>query len=77
MFGGMGVAFCLCLLFSLWSGAIYFTRGPVTYRSSEPFQFYTWIFLYALLATLFTAAGIYLFLHPEFSLAATTHGADD
>ncbi len=77
IFGGMGIFFALWMLFSLWSGAIYSRRGIAACRDTEPFQFYVWIFFYALLATVFIGVGVYLFLHPEFSLAPTRHMSDD
>lgn len=75
--GGTGLAAVLWMLLSLWTGAIYSKRGPATHRDTEPVQFYAWIFFYALLATIFIATGVYFFLHPEFSLAPTTHLSDD
>jgi len=72
MFGGMGLGSILWMIFCLWRGAIYSRGGGVTYRDRDPFQFYMWIFFYALLATLFIGAGVLFFLHPHFSLVPTT-----
>jgi hypothetical protein len=77
VFGGMGLASILWMLFSLWSGAIYSGRGAVFYRETERFQFYVWIFFYTLLSTLFVGAGIFFFLHPQFSLFPQAHVSDD
>jgi hypothetical protein len=77
VFGGMGLACILWMLFSLWSGAIYSRRGAVIYRENERFQFYVWIFFYTLLATLFVGAGVFFFLHPQFSLFPQEHVSDD
>jgi hypothetical protein len=77
IFGGMGLASILWMLFSLWSGAIYSRRGAVIYRDTERFQFYVWICFYALLATLFVGVGVFFFLHPQFSLVPTAQVSDD
>jgi hypothetical protein len=76
-FGGMGLVSALWMLFSLWKGAIYSRRGPVIYRETYPFQFYVWIFFYALLATLFIGAGILFFVNPQFSLVPTAQDIND
>jgi hypothetical protein len=77
IFGCGGLFFVLWMSLSLWRGEIWARGKTVIYRSSDPFQFYVWIFFYALLATLFIGAGIFVFLHPHFSLSLTADGADD
>jgi hypothetical protein len=77
IFGGMGLASILWMLFSLWSGGIYTRRGDAIYRDSEPFQFYVWIFFYALLATLFLGVAVFFFLHPQFGLVPKAPASDD
>jgi hypothetical protein len=73
IFGGMGLASLLCLIFNL-------LMGPVTsgrYRESGRFQFYLRIIFYALLAVLFIGTGIFFFLHPEFNPTPATHVSDE
>ena len=73
----MGLVCVLWMSLSLWRGEIWGRRGVAAYRDSEPFQFYVWIFFYALVATLFIGAGIFFFLHPEFSLSPTARALDE
>ncbi|EEF57966.1 hypothetical protein [Pedosphaera parvula] len=68
VFGCMGLFFTLWMLLSLWRGEISVRGRTIIYRSSDPFEFYTWIFYYVVLATLFIGAGIFFWLHPHFSL---------
>jgi hypothetical protein len=76
MYGCGGLFFLLWMSVSLSRGEIQMRR-TVIYRSSDPFQFYALIFFYALLATIFIGAGIFVFLHPHFSLFPAADGADD
>jgi hypothetical protein len=77
IFGCMGLASIVWMLLSLWRGEIWSRRGVVISRINNPFQFYVWIFYYALLAALFTGAGVFFFLHPQFSLVPTAQESDD
>lgn len=76
VYGAMGLAPALLMLFNLATGTIY-SRRSATYRETDPFQFYLGIFFYALLATIFIGTGIFFFLHPHFSLVASPHVTDD
>jgi hypothetical protein len=66
-FGCIGVMLVLWTLSCLWLGEIR-SRHSVIYRSTDPFQFYAWIFGYTVIATLFIGAGILFWLHPQFNL---------
>jgi hypothetical protein len=77
-FACMGIFFILWMLMSLWRGEISIRGRAVIYRSTDPFQFYTWIFYYAVLATIFIGAGIFFWLHPGLSFVhPTPPGLDD
>ncbi len=76
-FGGMGLLAALWMVLSLLSGEVRSRGGGVTYRDKDPFQFYVWIFFYALLTTLFIGAGVFFLLHPHFSLAPPPQVSDD
>lgn len=66
-FGCIGLILVLWTIACLWLGEVRYRRG-VIYRSTEPFQFYAWVFGYAVIGMLFIGAAIFSWLHPQWSV---------
>ena len=72
----MGLVCVFWTLFSLFLGQIW-SKGKTIYRANDPFQFYTWICFFIILAAVFIGVGTFFILHPHASLIPTTHVSDE